>query len=62
MITFAKSLDADQCQQNVGSDLDPNVRHSHGPLNFFFFLKKLILKKKSADDKNMKTIPSRLRV
>ena len=53
LITFANSLDSDQDQQNVGSDLDPNcLCRTH-------FLKKLILKKKSADDKeNMKNYPA----
>ena len=41
LITFANSLDPDQDQQNVGSDLDANcLCRTH-------FLKKLILKKKS---------------
>ena len=42
-ITFANKLDPDQDQQNVGSDLDPNLKE---------FLDKVIYFKKSADDNN----------
>ena len=51
---FANSLDPDQGQQNVTSDLDLNyLTLTDGIPESFFFFQKSLFWKKSADDKKL---------